>query len=501
MAPPRLFRAVASLSAAVALLTTAPALAGAAVRVTTSPGLTPSFQLGTPDYVSRCRPGKPLHFAVSATKGDSVGIGDRQPRDGDFAVDVSLRTGASVTVRVAANGRRTNHHVRCLPRDFPTWTVRRHAKPESQWYVLTPVGRYSFGYVAVFDARGVPVWWMHSSWYAPWDGKLMPSGNLMWSRIFGTDFGLSESGGWEEHALDGRTVRVLRTIGNPTDFHDMEETPEGNYLLDSYRRRPNVNLRAFGGPRHANVYDAEIQELTPEGKRVWVWNSRNHIPLSESRWWKDVNTAQSRRPLDERRYDAVHINSMEPDGDGIIVSARFLDAVFRIDRSTKRITWKLGGKRRPESLKVIGDPLGKRPLGGNHDARLYADGTVTVYDNGASGGPARVRPPRAVRYRIDTDKHTATLLEDLREPAVRKSGWGGGARKLPGGNWVMNWGATNLTTERTATNEPVLEIEFGGDKWGYRAFPIPHGRLSAQQLRRGMDAILSANRGEIPPAR
>ena len=78
-------------------------------------------------------------------------------------------------VRVVANGTGSTHHVRCLPLDFPTWTVDRHRRPESQFYVLTPVGRHSDGYVAVFDARGVPVWWIHSSWYAPWDGKLMAS--------------------------------------------------------------------------------------------------------------------------------------------------------------------------------------------------------------------------------------------------------------------------------------------------------------------------------------
>jgi arylsulfotransferase ASST len=192
---------------------------------------------------------------------------------------------------------------------------------------------------------------------------------------------------------------------------------------------------------------------------------------------------------------------MEPDGDGIIVSARYLDAVFRIDRKTKRITWKLGGTKRPESLTVKDDPLGKRPLGGNHDARLYGDHTLTVYDNGAAGQPTPGRPPRAVRYRIDAKAHTATLLESLREPAVRRSNWGGGARKLPGGNWVVNWGGTNLMTERTPSNKQVIEIEFRGDRYGYRAFPIPAGRISAQQLRQGMDAILIAKRSNVPQSR
>jgi len=485
--------------AALALLV--PASAAAKVRVTATPGLKPGFQLDVPDYVSRCVPGEPLRFKVSASGGDTVSIAGQPKRDGDFTVPVTRTTGEEVTVGVTANGRRSTHHVRCLPQDFPGWKVHRHARPESQWYVLTPIGPHNGGYVAVFDARGVPMWWMHSSYYGPWDGKLLQNGNMMWSRQFNNFFGVNPREAWEEHALDGRTLRILQTEGSPTDMHDLVMLPGGNYLLDTYRRRTDVDLSAYGAPKHAVAYDGEIQELTPEGKVVWAWSSKGRISPSENTWWDDIRSAQSKRPPDERSYDLVHINSMEPDGGGIIVSFRFLDAVYRIDRNTKRITWKLGGTKRPESLTVKKDPLGKRPLGGNHDARKYDDGTLTVYDNGASGGPAKRRRPRAVRYRIDTKKETATLLESVDEGAIPVSGWGGSARKLPGGNWVIWWGGSNLMTEKTPSRKPVLELEFLDDKYSYRAFPIPRGHLSAQQLRQGMNAIASAGRGEVPPGR
>jgi arylsulfotransferase ASST len=477
------------------------ASANAKVRVSATPGLKPGFSLSVPDYVSRCVPGKPLKLSVSASGGDRVSVDNRPKQTGDQTVEVDRPTGGSVTVGVTASGRKSTHHVRCLPQDFPSWKVHRHARPQSQWYVLTPIGPHNGGYVAIFDARGVPMWWMHSSWYGPWDGKLLPNGNLMWSRQFNNLFGVNPREAWEEHALDGRTLRVLQTVGNPTDMHDLTMLPSGNYLLDTYRRRSDVDLRKYGGPEHADVYDGEIQELTPEGKLIWVWNSKNRIGLSENTWWDDINKAQSKRPADERSWDLVHINSMEPDGGGIIVSARFLDAVFRIDKATKKVTWKLGGTKTPASLKVENDPLGKRPLGGNHDARLHVDHTVTVYDNGASGGPSPRRRPRVVRYRIDTSKMTARLVESHDEGAIPVSGWGGSARKLPGGNWVAYWGGSNLMTERTAKGKPVLELELDGDRYSYRAFPIPRGRLTAQQLRQGMDAILSAQRGEVPPSR
>jgi hypothetical protein len=472
------------------------ATARADVRITTDPGLRPRFDTQVPDYVSRCVPGKPLRFTVSATHGDSVAVGNGPKQPGDRTVDADVQSDESVAVRVTASGHNTTHHVRCLPQDFPDWKVHRHRKPESQWYVLTPVGRHPFGYVAVFDARGVPVWWMHSSWYAPFDGKLLPNGSLAWSRIpVLSPFGVSDQGGLEEHTLDGRTLRVLATEGSPTDFHDVERTPDGNYLLDTYRRRPKpVDLTAYGGRSDTTVYDGEIQEMTPDGRVVWKWNSKNRIHLSENTWWTHRK--------DDPVLDVVHINSMEPDGNGIVVSARFIDAVFRIDRKTKTITWKLGGTKEPESLTVKHDPLAANPLGGQHDARLYSDHTLTVFDNGSSNYQRRKHTPRAVRYRIDTKTHTATLLEAHSESAVSHSSWGGSARKLPGGNWVVFWGGTGLMTERTASGDRVLELEFLGDKYSYRAFPIPSGRLTAQQLRRGMDAIVKAGRDEVPqPAR
>jgi Arylsulfotransferase (ASST) len=472
----------------------APAQAAANVTLKTTPGLKPAFRTSVPDYVSRCEPGKPLRFSVSASNGDSVGVGERQRRGSDFTVDESLKTGDAVAVRVSSGGKNTTHHVRCLPQDFPGWTSHRRATPQSQWYVLTPSGAYSHGYLAIFDARGVPIWWIYSSWYAPWDAKLLPNGNLAWTRQFNDKVGINPRDAWEEHGLDGSTVRVLQTEGSPADFHDLVLEPNGNYLLDTYHPRSGVDLSAYDLPKHANVYDGVIQEITPAGDVIWSWDSKDHIKLSEIRWWNHIKRGQRKKPESERIYDLVHVNSMEPDGDGIIVSSRFLDAVFRIDRATGDVTWKLGGTERPRSLKIKRDPLAKHPFSGQHDARLYGDHTLTVFDNGTEAK----RRPRAVRYRIDPSAGTATLLEGFDEGDEPVSGWGGSARKLPGGNWVVNWGGTTLMTERTPSGKRVFDLRFKNDMHSYRAFAIPRGRVTAQQLRQGMDR---APRSVAPPAR
>ena len=60
-------------------------------------------------------------------------------------------------------------------------------------------------------------------------------------------------------------------MGAPTDGHDLEVMPNGHYLTLSYVPRNGVDLSKYGGPRRATVVDAEVQEVTPRGKRVWRW--------------------------------------------------------------------------------------------------------------------------------------------------------------------------------------------------------------------------------------
>ncbi|MEA2367383.1 MAG: hypothetical protein QOH38_101 [Thermoleophilaceae bacterium] len=469
-------------------LVAAPAEAG--VHLSTDPSLYPSFHRGTTDYVSRCVDGDPLVLFVRATGGEKVAVGRHKARGGEYVVSLHRRAGGGVTVR----GRSTSYHIRCLPKDFPKWSATRGRTPQSRWYVVTPIGPRVSGYVAFFDARGVPVWWRRSTTYGPWDGKLLSHGEIAWTRYLGDPFGQRAAERYEVSRLDGSHARTVRAVGNPTDTHDMQRMPNGHYLVIAYRKRTGVDLRAHGGPADGTVYDGEIQELSSGGKVVWSWNSKDHIDLAETgRWWASLTDDHTDTPLDQRTYDLVHLNSVEPDGSGFVVSARHLDAVFRIDRKTGNIRWKLGGTHTSKSLRVRHDPLHELPFAGQHDARLYRDGTLTVYDNGTNDE----RPPRAVRYRIDTKHGTATLRESVADGTVDRSGFAGSARKLPGGNWVVCWGGSPLVTEQTPSGRRVFGIFFRDDHYSYRAVGIPPGRVSARTLRRAMDRLVRVHRSAL----
>jgi hypothetical protein len=472
---------------------TVAAPADAAVHLSTEPVLRPAFDTAVSDYVVRCARDEPLRVLARTSDGDRVSVDGGKRQGGTIEKRVSRLPNEGFTIRVRHAGRTTAHHVRCLPRRFPDWRFEAHGKAQAQWYVAAPTGAHAQGYAAIFDANGIPVWWRYAGFYGPWDAKLLPDGNLAWVRFRRDHFGVRNTV-YDVRDLDGNLMRQVRSVGSPTDTHDLQVMPNGNFLVDTYRRRCCVNLSRYGLPRHAEVFDGEIQELTPGGRLVWRWNSRHRIPLSwttgnareEWGWWWDLKQYTPHRPPIERAYDLVHINSVEPDGDGLIVSSRHTDSVFRIDRATKRITWKLGGTYVPgKSLAVRGkkhpDPL----LGGQHDARLWKDGTLTMYDNGSWKG----RPPAAGRFRIDPAARTATLLERVTNPEVDYSVAIGSARKLSGGNWVVSWGNSPIVTEQSESGAIVRRFAFANNHWSYRVVPVEPGRLPASALRRGMDRM------------
>jgi hypothetical protein len=430
---------------------------------------------------------------VHASGGDRASVAGGPQRSGAFVTRVSRRTGEALSVRVRSkSGRVKRYHVRCLPQDFPTWTIERHGKPQAEWYVTAAI-RPVHGFTAIFDSHGAPLWWRRPSAtsFMPWDAKVFDDGLVAWGRNFGDRFGVRQGNAYEERTVTGKLVRLIRTHGSPTDVHDLERMPNGHFLAITYRRREGVDLTAYGGPPNARVFDGEIQELGPGGKLFWRWNSRSHFSPSETgrAWWYDPNGSPT-SPA-ERGYDLLHANSVAPDGDGLVVSARHLDAVFRIDRATGKVQWKLGGTFvSGESLGVIGAPADEPVLGGQHDARVLPDGTVTVYDNRAD----TTGPPSADRFRIDPVARTATRIEHIEEPDVPRSRWGGSARRLDTGNWVICWGATNLITEQTRAGAVVFALRLGQGYVNYRVQPLEYGRLARSDLRHGMDTTAKARR-------
>lgn len=371
-----------------------------------------------------------------------------------------------------------------LPADFPPYRFESlRPAPPGLVVVTFTAPKDNRPWVIVFDDEGRPRWWFNPGTRALW-GQVLSDGDLVWARSFGDGYGLDPRMAHEVRSESGELVRLVRTGGSIVDGHEYRELANGNVLLDTYVPE-TADLRRFGGPKRAAIASAEVQEVDPSGNVVWHWNSRGHIGLRETgRWWRSV-LSNPRRRIGRQIFDPVHINSIEPRGNGeVVISTRHTDAVYGIDRASGGINWKLGGTQTGRSLRVSGDPATKL-LGGQHDARIDRRGRLTIFDNGKD----RPRRPRVVFYRLDLGQRRALYRGQLNDPEVARSHCCGSARETSDGGWLVSWGDNPLVTRFDRQGRIDFRLHLPAST--FRAVPVPEGATSFAQLRRGMAAMRS----------
>lgn len=239
-----------------------------------------------------------------------------------------------------------------------------------------------------------------------------------------------------------------------------------------------------GGSAEATIIDGELLDFDADGNVLWTWKARDDIPFSD---WSDkvseAHTAISLRAVDGHdNWDIDHLNSVEDDGDGVVISLRHRNAVYRIKKSDGSIDWKLGGTPTAESLTITGLD---HPFASQHDARRLPNGNITLVDNGTEDG----NPPRVLEFSIDANDKTAALVDEVTDSRISFSGCCGSTRKLTSGHRVTAWGGTPWITETDGSGDPVLTLHSDDSTFSYRVDPIEPGRLDRTDLVDGMKAM------------
>jgi hypothetical protein len=457
--------------------------------ITTQPRLVPAFDPAVPNYVTRCEPRERVSVSVT-TGGQAVSVDRQAFRSGRFTRKVRLVAGQRFTLRTRAGAGTRTYDVRCLPINFPRFTVRTSGQAQAAYYLITPSSSTSAAqgppYVALFDRNGVPVWWYQEVNGIPTNASLGANGTLLWSITNGNGaFGYPSGPSLEQHRLNGQLLHAPPAGFTDTDLEAIR-LANGDFVTTGYALRKHVVINATGDT--APVLDGTFQEMLPDGTPVFSWNAANELSVSESeRWWFAWGSVPRSTTA---VWDLQHVDSVATDGDGYVVSMRNDDAIYLISRSTGAVEWKLGGTPTPQSLTIVGDPLAASDFGGQNDARVLPDATISVLDNGTYSGPwLSSLAPRVLRFRIDPQARTATLIQTLTDPAVKRSACCGSARALPGGDWVVDWGAAGVVEELAPNSTPVLRLTFASPTFSYRAVPILPGQLSAARIQAGMDKM------------
>jgi hypothetical protein len=304
----------------------------------------------------------------------------------------------------------------------------------------------------IVDNAGQPVWFRRTKEVAIDFRRQIYKGKpvLTWWEGAITQIGTGNGVGRIFDSSYKEIAQVQAGNGFQADVHELLLTPEGTALLTIYHE-VSVDLSAIGGPKAHPTLDSILQEVdVATGKVLLEWHSLEHVALTDS--YSPVLTP----------YDYFHINSVDVDTDGnLLVSARNTWGVYKVDRKTGEIIWRLGSK---SSDFELGPGV---EFQYQHDARGHADGTITLYDDG-SGTAAH--PSRAIRIGIDVRSKRATLLQEYLHPTPLMAAAMGNAQFLSNGNVVVGWGTEPYVSEFGPLGDVRFDAKFDGGAWNYRTF-------------------------------
>jgi hypothetical protein len=251
--------------------------------------------------------------------------------------------------------------------------------------------------------------------------------------------------------------RVRAANGLQGDHHEFLISPQDTALFTIYHKVP-MDLSSFGGATDATVLDGIVQEVDVEtGEVLFEWHSLEHVSLNESYSDPPENP--------EYAHDYFHINSIDVDtDDNLLVSARRTSTVYKIDRQSGDVIWRLGGKKSDFGM----GPATRTAF--QHDARRQPEGTITIFDNRNVNTDEQ---SRGIVVELDENAMTADLVREYTHPDKVPSATQGNVQVLSNGNVFVGWGSEPVLSEFGPGGELLFDARFPVEGESYRAFRFP----------------------------
>ncbi len=333
----------------------------------------------------------------------------------------------------------------------PRLVVRQRSSGVAPGYIfIAPkLGQTAQG-PEIVDGQGRPVWFH-------------PGGEATDFRVHGY-LGkpvLTWYQGGVDYIVDS-SYHVIATVhaGNGLDLdgHEFALTPQGTALVTIFHGVP-FDLSSIGGPKDGIVVDGIVQEVdVATGRVLFEWHSLDHVPLDES--YLPVS-------LDPDFYDYFHINAVNLDSDGnLLISGRHTSTVYKVDRQTGRILWRLGGKHTDFTLGP-----GVR-FAWQHNPLPAGANTIRLFDNENNGFPGGrvMSQSRVIWIHLDVATMTATLVKAITHPAALSVPAQGNAQALDNGDTFVGWGELGRVSEFDPQGKLVFDATLPGSDDTYRGY-------------------------------
>jgi hypothetical protein len=252
-------------------------------------------------------------------------------------------------------------------------------------------------------------------------------------------------------------ARVRAGNGYEGDHHEFLITERDTALIGIYGEARR-DLSSLGGRADGAVMEGIVQEIDIEsGEVVFEWHSLEHVGFDEFPY--------ELSPDNEEAFDYFHINSIDVDDDeNLLVSARRTSTVYKIDRNSGEVIWRLGGDKSDFAIEA------EAVFAFQHDARRRPDGTISVFDNRGKGMDEQ---SRGLVLQLDEEAMEATLVRQYAHPDAPFAIFQGNVQALPNGNAFVGWGSAPYLSEHDGDGKLLFDARFPREVESYRAYRFP----------------------------
>ena len=405
--------------------------------------------------------------------------------------------------------KKQNYTITCVPTTIPKFGIV-NSKPTSKYYSLTDSLLLNNNLSEIYDSsavlrdsQGTPIWWISTkspalreeNYNFVSDPKLINNNTQV--LFYASKDVLRGYSDGEYLVYDLKQSKIVKKYygtldenGNGNlDQHDLIIRSDGTAVGLRYSVKNDIDLSEIGIAKGTPVVDGEIVILNSDGSQNKAISMLEIIDPKEI----DLGILKYYGVV-APPYDLVHLNSVELDGDSVIVSSRNLDAVHKINLQTGQIVWRLGGFNHTKyDLKLKSAfALHKQRTGldrytimfsSQHDARKISADVLSIFGNGTYAN----RNPKVLEFKINEDKLEAEIIRIYASTFQDKSNCCGSARRLENGEWLVNWGGDfrfsgKIPSVISTINDANLESNILINPLGlinYRAVP---NYLNSEQL-------------------
>lgn len=365
---------------------------------------------------------------------------------------IKLTPGEDIVIQMESPTAKT-YTIHYLPEDMPGINLIAKNNPSDGYlfinlYKLSPSAADDFTYIAILDNNGFPVYYKKLAYTGAINFKFFET-------VQGKRFTYTINDTKKTVVMD-ENFEVIKQIDflppdNAYDYsienHDFIYIDDDHYIVPGQYIRENVDMTAYGGSNAVKLVEFVFQEVL-NNQVIFEWDTAEHPELlsaTDPLYYTQYATAE--------KVDYFHFNSIaiDPNDENFIVSARHTNQVYKINRTTGEIMWRLGGNN--DDFNLTGNTI----ISHQHHANILNNGNLLLFDNGVTKNPQQ---SRIAEFELNETNLTANLVYEYTELG-RYSDIMGSVQKLSNGNYCIGWGG-NITSQSNANKSDITEVDPNG---------------------------------------